>query len=146
MTIKFLVGRKLPPLFALVAVGILFNSARANGAITPLDKNDLSKITGACATCTKYVQPLICCFCTAGGGEGWNECTILYPIYECESAVSGTCTDSNKYAINTGASWAKRDVAPGRRCNNAPFCAVTNVKGVNYIGPSSCWCAYYGCN
>jgi len=145
MKIKFLTGRKTL-LFAVAAVGILFHSLVANGAVRPLDENELAKIPGGWETCTKYVMPLMCCFCTAGGGVGWNECAIYYLIYECESAPSGSCTNSNKYAVNIGRSWANRELALGRRCNNTWFCAVVHVRGVNYIGSNYCWCAYYGCN
>jgi len=147
MRTEILIGKKRNLLFTIVALWFFFSSAMTNGAVRPLDKSDLSKITGVCtATCTKYVGPLMCCFCTAGGGEGWNECIIFKYIYVCESAESGSCTDSNKYAISFGTVWAKREIALGRRCGGAWFCSVTNVKGKEYIGQNYCWCAYYGCN
>ena len=46
MKIKFLIGRK-PTLLFVAAIGILFGSLVADGAVRPLDEKELAKVKGS---------------------------------------------------------------------------------------------------
>jgi len=96
-------------------------------------------------TCTGGPYTAYYCGCFSGNGSGWNECSVKKVYHVCEGGTCG-CTDSNRQAWAIGTSYSSRETDPGRRCNGASYCGVTNVRGKNKIGDSPCFVIYYGCS
>lgn len=59
---------------------------------------------------------------------------------------STNCIDANKAEVATGSVYSATQIVTGRRCNGASYCSATNVQGIDYVGSSTCFVVYSGCD
>jgi hypothetical protein len=101
--------------------------------------------SGPCEYCGYTGGTATTCQCNQLG-DYWAECSGQKVYKNCALVPSTGCYDQNRIAYFTGGAYEDREPELGRRCNGAAYCDVNHIKPVNYLGTSSCFAAYYGCN